>query len=211
MSARSDDRDSSSMVPAEFFLRGIAALMEALLFMALSLPCALLVPSLISRMDASALVPHFPALFFLEGLLPGISTPLFLFSLFALLSGSADKTSITQATPLLWTLSFGMVLLFNLIYHACLESSKAEGTLGKVVIGLKVQSSTGNRISFGQAFMRNALRPLSTLPLLAGYFMIARTAKKQALHDLLSGCLVLRAGGADENCQEQIQTQEVRS
>ncbi len=188
----SPDTPCETMLPAELILRGIAALMEALLFMALSIPCAFLLPSLISRIDATAIVPHLPGLFFVEGLLPGVSAPLFLISLFALMTGSSETTSITQATPLLWTITVGTPLFLNLLYHAGMESSKAEGTLGKLVVGLKVQTISGGRLTFPRALLRNVLRPLSTLPLLAGYFMIAKTAKNQALHDLLSGCVVLR-------------------
>ena len=181
--------DAPKLPPrAEFFRRGIAALMEALLFMGLSLPAALTLPLLISQMDASALVPQLPGVFFLEGLLPGLCVPVFLMSLWGLRDNSA---SLTAATPMVWSCVLGSLLLVNLLYHAILESSPLQGTLGKFVVGLRVVDMKGRRPSFFLALLRNATRVFSTLPLLLGYFMISIGKERRALHDRLSFCQVV--------------------
>lgn len=77
-------------------------------------------------------------------------------------------------------------------YYVLLESSPARGTLGKIALGLYVADSHGDPITFVRAVVRNALKTLSSLLLGIGYVMAAFTPRKQGLHDLLSGTLVLR-------------------
>lgn len=77
-------------------------------------------------------------------------------------------------------------------YYALMESSPARGTLGKLALNLYVGDVHGDQISFVRAVIRNALKPLSTLILGLGWIMAAFTPRKQALHDVLAGTLVLR-------------------
>ncbi|MFQ5724592.1 MAG: RDD family protein [Terriglobia bacterium] len=79
-----------------------------------------------------------------------------------------------------------------LLYFALMESSSWQATLGKKALSLKVTDSGGNRISFGRALGRNAAKILSALILLIGYLMAGFTEKKQALHDMIAGCLVVK-------------------
>jgi uncharacterized RDD family membrane protein YckC len=50
----------------------------------------------------------------------------------------------------------------------------------------------GRRISFARASGRYFGKILSSAILMIGYIMAGFTAKKQALHDILADCLVLR-------------------
>ncbi len=77
------------------------------------------------------------------------------------------------------------------LYFALMESSSKQGTLGKMALGIKVTDLSGNAISFGRATVRHFGKILSTIILLAGYLMVAFTAKKQGLHDMIAGCLVV--------------------
>src|SRR3989440_9671217 len=77
-------------------------------------------------------------------------------------------------------------------YFAVLESSPASGTLGKVALGMYVADLHGVPISFGRAVFRNGLKSVSWLLLGAGWILAAVTPRKQALHDLMAGTLVLR-------------------
>jgi uncharacterized RDD family membrane protein YckC len=72
-----------------------------------------------------------------------------------------------------------------------MESSKNQGTLGKMALGLRVTDMDGRRISFGRATGRYFAKWLSTITLLIGYIMAAFTPKKQAMHDMIAGTLVL--------------------
>lgn len=78
------------------------------------------------------------------------------------------------------------------LYEAILNSSERQGTFGKSAVGLKVTDVRGGRISFARATGRFFAKFLSAAILMIGYFMQPFTAKKQALHDILAGTLVVR-------------------
>ncbi len=79
------------------------------------------------------------------------------------------------------------------LYCALLESSSRQATLGQMVVGVQVTDLGLRRISFARATGRHFAQLVSAVLLLMGYVMIAFTEKKQGLHDMLSGCLVIRA------------------
>ena len=83
-------------------------------------------------------------------------------------------------------------IIINWLYYALQESSPSQATLGKQAMGLVVTDLEGKRISFGRATGRHFAKIISTLILLIGYIMAAFTEKKQALHDMMAGTLVLK-------------------
>jgi uncharacterized RDD family membrane protein YckC len=84
-------------------------------------------------------------------------------------------------------------LLLAWIYNAGMESSRHQGTLGKMALGLIVTDLQGRPISFGLASGRYFAKIITGLiPLGIGYAMAGFTEKKQALHDMIASCLVLR-------------------
>lgn len=84
----------------------------------------------------------------------------------------------------------------SLLYYSVLESSANQATVGKMVLGIQVTDLQGNRISFWRALGRTLAKILSGLILLIGYIMAAFTAKKQGLHDMIAGTLVVKKGTA---------------
>lgn len=78
------------------------------------------------------------------------------------------------------------------LYFALMESSKQQATLGKMALGLKVTDMEGNKISFGRATGRYFGKIISGMILMIGYILAGLTEKKQALHDMIAGCLVIR-------------------
>jgi uncharacterized RDD family membrane protein YckC len=79
------------------------------------------------------------------------------------------------------------------LYYAWMESSSSQGTLGKMALGLIVTDMHGRRISFARATARFFARFItSMIPLGIGYILAGITEKKQALHDIIAGCLMLR-------------------
>ncbi len=78
------------------------------------------------------------------------------------------------------------------IYSATMESSTRQATLGKMALGIRVCDLQGRRLTFGRATGRHFAKFLSFLSVCIGYIMAAFTEKKQALHDLVAGCLVVR-------------------
>jgi uncharacterized RDD family membrane protein YckC len=84
-------------------------------------------------------------------------------------------------------------LILQWLYFAGMESSERQATFGKSVMSLRVTNYEGQRISFGHATGRFFAKIVSGLvPLAIGYLMAAFTERKQALHDLIAGTLVLR-------------------
>ena len=80
------------------------------------------------------------------------------------------------------------------LYSAYFESSEWQATVGKKVLNLKVTDLNGNRVTFGRASGRYFAKIISGLiPFGIGYILAGFTEKKQALHDMIASCLVLRA------------------
>ncbi len=77
------------------------------------------------------------------------------------------------------------------VYFAVMESSEKQATLGKMALGIRVVDVDGNKISFARATGRYFSKIISALILMIGYIMAAFTAKKQALHDMIAGTLVV--------------------
>jgi len=77
-------------------------------------------------------------------------------------------------------------------YFALMESSPTQGTLGKMALNLFVTDTSGDPITFRRAIFRYLFKSLSTLVLFVGWVLAAFTPRKQALHDILAGTLVLR-------------------
>ncbi len=79
-------------------------------------------------------------------------------------------------------------------YSAGLESSPWQGTLGKLICGLKVTDLNGNRITFARAFGRFLVKLcLLTFPFaFLLYLSVAFNKHKLGLHDRIAGTCVLR-------------------
>ncbi|MEG6569728.1 RDD family protein [Thermoanaerobacterium thermosaccharolyticum] len=85
-----------------------------------------------------------------------------------------------------------IAIFYIFLYFTIMESSKLQATLGKMVMRIKVTDLNGNRITFGRAVGRFLGKILSGIILNIGFFMAGWTKHKQALHDIISGCLVVK-------------------
>ena len=82
-------------------------------------------------------------------------------------------------------------VLLGWVYFAVMESSPTQGTLGKMALGMRVTDLNGHRVGFGRATGRYFAKIVSAIILYVGFLIAAFTEKKQALHDMIAGCLVL--------------------
>jgi len=82
--------------------------------------------------------------------------------------------------------------LISWLYFAAQESSGWMGTIGKRAMGLAVQGVDGRQLGFGRASVRWAARWLSGLLFGLGYVLAAFNERRQTLHDLLSGTVVVQ-------------------
>lgn len=85
-----------------------------------------------------------------------------------------------------------IVYAISILYFAIMESSKTQGSVGKMALGIKVTDMEGNRITFGKAFLRSIGKLISSMIMYIGYLMAAFTEKKQALHDMIATTLVVK-------------------
>ncbi|MGA7853714.1 MAG: RDD family protein [Candidatus Acidiferrales bacterium] len=85
-----------------------------------------------------------------------------------------------------------ILTVLNWLYFSLFESSGWQATLGKKALGLEVTDLAGRRISFGRATGRFFGKYISAIILFIGFMMAGFTEKKQALHDILAGTLVIR-------------------
>lgn len=96
-------------------------------------------------------------------------------------------------------LIMGVVLLFIMVslaltwlYHALMESSEWQATVGKKILDLVVTDMSGQRVSFWRATGRHFAKIVSIMIYPFGHILAGFTAQKQALHDMIAGCLILR-------------------
>jgi uncharacterized RDD family membrane protein YckC len=111
---------------------------------------------------------------------------------------SGEGVSDAQAAGMIGALIAGFASLWILttaiclLYFAIMESSKAQATLGKMAVGIKVTDMNGDRISFGKGLLRSIGKQISAMIMCIGYLIAAFTEKKQALHDMIASTLVLK-------------------
>lgn len=88
----------------------------------------------------------------------------------------------------------GVILLsfaLGFLYFGFFESSRFQGTPGKIALGIKVVDSNLQQISFGNALVRIFGRIICFFTLYIGFIMIAFTEKNQGLHDIIAKTYVI--------------------
>jgi uncharacterized RDD family membrane protein YckC len=83
-------------------------------------------------------------------------------------------------------------IVISWLYYAIQESSPKQATIGKQAMGLVVTDMNGEKISFAKASIRSFAKYLSAIILAIGYIMAFFTEKKQGLHDMIAGTLVIQ-------------------
>jgi uncharacterized RDD family membrane protein YckC len=116
--------------------------------------------------------------------LGGFLTMILLFSL------HMDSVAILLIPCSILAFAFGCIV--SIIYEPLMLSSKYQATLGMMVINLKIVDTNLRPIGFLRAFLRLLAQIISQIIFYIGYLMIAFTEKKQGLHDMMVGTLVIR-------------------
>jgi len=108
-----------------------------------------------------------------------------------------DAVIITIGTAILSAIFSGggafIAWILTAVYYGYFESSKYMGTPGKIVMKLKVYSGNGHPISFLNGVGRYLAKLISAIIFGIGYLFPLFTAKKQALHDMIANCVVIKA------------------
>ena len=139
----------------------------------------------------------------IDGIILGVPSAAIFFMLFA----SALPALMHNPDPINLMLTFmprffALLVIYaagSWLYWSLMESSSHQATLGKMALGLYVTDLAGNQATFGRTSGRFfAGRGISLVPYLGGlYFLISCVTagfseKKQAIHDMMASCLVLR-------------------
>ena len=77
------------------------------------------------------------------------------------------------------------------LYYTIMESSSKQATLGKMALGLVVTDMDGKKISLSRATGRHFGKIVSFMTMMIGFILAGITPRKQALHDMIAGCLVM--------------------
>ena len=124
----------------------------------------------------------------------GISNPFFNHRV-----GTPLNDTLQQSGPTFLALCVCFFVLQSWLYFAFSESSGWHATLGKRLLGLCVADTSGQPVDFWRASLRFcAGRLLVHIPIIGGYYFlidclyVGLNSHKRAIHDLLSGCRVLR-------------------
>jgi len=122
----------------------------------------------------------------IDSLVLGIISVVLITLLVLLMSASGPQKALASAASL-----YASTWLVAWLYYALMHSSSWQATPGKRAVGIKVTSLEGERIGFLHATGRYVATLVSTVMLGVGYLMAAFTARKQALHDMIAGTLVV--------------------
>lgn len=79
----------------------------------------------------------------------------------------------------------------NFLYSVILESSSAKSTPGKFLMGIMVLDESGQQLSFSKACIRYFMKFVSGMIMMIGYLIQFFTVKRQALHDIVAGAVVV--------------------
>lgn len=106
-------------------------------------------------------------------------------------------------SPLLTLTVYAVYFLASALYFAGMESSRHQATLGKMALGIKVTDNAGRPLTLSHALGRWFATALSYLTLYIGFLMAAFTERKRALHDMVSGTLVVDRWAYTESPERQ--------
>ncbi|MFC5741571.1 RDD family protein [Dyella tabacisoli] len=115
-------------------------------------------------------------------------------------SAASDPTALFAAFGQYYSVMVPAIIAITVVtwlYFALCESSAWQATPGKLALGIRVTDMHGARISLPRALARYPAKYLSSLIFGIGFLMVAWTQRKQGLHDLIAGTLVLN-GRANE-------------
>lgn len=127
----------------------------------------------------------------IDGVLIGVVTSIIM----AIVQRLLWTAALSEDAKLAWVLLAIAVttLLLPLAYFAALEAGPWQATLGKRAMGLAVSDETGGRIGWGKSIGRNISKLFISnfVTLGIGSLIAAFTDRKQALHDMIAGTVVV--------------------
>jgi len=77
------------------------------------------------------------------------------------------------------------------LYAPFLESSRAQATIGKWLLGLQVTDQEGQRLTFGSALVRSLMKLISGAMACLPHLLALFSSRRQALHDIVAESVVV--------------------
>jgi uncharacterized RDD family membrane protein YckC len=106
-------------------------------------------------------------------------------------SKGGDSSAAVGPMIVMYVILVLMDSIIGLCYYAGFECTK-QATPGKMALGLEVCDVNGNRITFLHSAGRNLGKFVSGLIMNVGFIMCGFTERKQCLHDMMAGTLVVK-------------------
>lgn len=78
------------------------------------------------------------------------------------------------------------------LYWSLMQSGRSQATVGQNALGIKVIGAQGEKVTFGMATGRFFGNFLNVLSFFIGYLLFFMNDKRQCLHDMVSGCVVVK-------------------
>lgn len=104
--------------------------------------------------------------------------------------GPADDLDLALLAGQWFAYALAIQLLYA-TYTIVLHASRWQATMGKQIFGIKVTDMAGHRITLGRSVGRYLATWLEGLTLGFGYLLAGFSQRRQALHDMVSGTLVI--------------------
>jgi uncharacterized RDD family membrane protein YckC len=92
-----------------------------------------------------------------------------------------------------------LTLVIAIFYHVVFETSPLRATPGKAIMGIAVIKVNGEKLTIKDSVMRFLMSIISSAILCFGYLMNLFTEKRQTLHDLVVGTIVIEEKFAEHN------------
>ncbi|QFS51991.1 RDD family protein [Nostoc sphaeroides] len=89
-------------------------------------------------------------------------------------------------------LAYGLFFTISWLYYTLMEISPKQATIGKQSMGIFVTDINGDRLSFTKASLRICCKIILSFVLRVSFITMFFTAKKQAMHDIVSRTLVVQ-------------------
>ncbi|MDW8008495.1 MAG: RDD family protein [Chloroflexota bacterium] len=111
------------------------------------------------------------------------------------LSGPADAEGAGRQADVAMAIGLPVGAVASFLYRPLCEGSRWQATVGKRLLGLRVARADGGDLNFWQALLRQLARLACELTLGIGYLVALWTRRRQGLHDIIAGTVVVRRQG----------------
>lgn len=106
--------------------------------------------------------------------------------------GPAEGEALDRRADVVLAALQPAAVIAAILYRAAFEGGEWQATPGKRLLGLRVARVDGGAVNFWQAVLRQLGRLPCELTLGMGYLIALWTRRKQGLHDLIAGTVVVR-------------------